>query len=101
MKATAHLRDLWHWLNGWPEDPRKTPALRFPPKVYFLDGPLAGETRSDVPPCRTYVAQIRRYNGVYVIEEYRWDTLYWHAAVGYMRLAEPRVDSGFALVRIP
>lgn len=94
------LRSLWHRLNGWPEDPRKRPALGFPPKVYFLDGPLKGETRTDVPACVKYVAEIQNHGGAYVVIEYMWDTLYRNAEVAYMRLSPPRVDSGYALVTL-
>lgn len=101
MTAIKYLfRDLWHRLNGWPEDRHKKPESGFPPKVYFLDGPLAGQTRTDVPACIKYIAEIQNHGGAYVVIEYIWDTLYRNAEVAYMRLSEPRIDSGYALVTL-
>lgn len=82
---TRFFADLWHRLNGYPEDPHKRAAPPFPARTYFLDGPLKDQIRPAMLCLR--LLHVEALNGDLRAFEYRWETLYPRAQVAYMCLS--------------
>lgn len=94
----------------WQRAPRVINASpkRWPKKVYFLDGPLKGETHESLP-CSEILLLANRgplesvWDGLaylnilrptpYVEIRYRWDTFYANGNVAFARLSPPRLTA--------